>query len=690
MIQLKNLKGLNLRNSDITRSPEYASSTLNVEKNSKGEIIKRWGSDLVLTNSGIIDLFEYVGVNRLELIALKSDGLYKLSGGTLVKIPMPTTGTYSWSEKTTITEYNNCLYLPDPSGKENLWKYDGYEFYRAGCPEPSVTLTGSVGTGKYWRIFISYQDPNGNITQSWFKQFDNIDTPTFQFQPITNTDYDGFKQRRGTVGVSQTIDGVTEPVPYTLDVVSHNFLAGEWINARTSRGTIVPLQIIAVTSVTIEFNHDQVDAAANLPIGLNYSFIFSNVEGVSRNYLIRIFSSTNKDFGYTYTNNSPNFGLNDLSTAFNISPTHDSANFFMTEEFDDSKVKILPPKFKYISTFQDSLIGGGLLENYTDASLNTTPADTIVWSDSPAIGTYGSVESFLAVNVKAVGITSEGQITALHGNDDQLVIHKQEQSFFLSGDLVTGNLRERKALTSEVGAASHRSIISVDGGHIYVANRGIYFAMSGNKPVELSDIIEPLFSDGALLSGELNLLGAKAVNDFSREKIYFWIPYTTTGGIILCYDYYYKEWYIHSGIDMSGGMAEVGKDIYYSDGTKIFKRNLTKYKDDTTIFPCHYRSGWLDLGMPFLSKSFSQLSIISILASSWTAKIKSYIDWDLTLATDVEADLGDTIKVQDHELNMDQCKALSFEIGNENDEAILITGVALDFSADQIVMKGED
>jgi len=205
------LRGLNLRDSDINRPPDFARDIRNVEKNSRGELELRWGYEEVLADTGIIDLFEYVGAeddpDRGSLLALKSDGLYRLESGALVALPNGNSSTNpTWTAQTKPVEYNKVLYWNDPSFSVDLWKFDGYSTYRAGVPKPNFTQVSTTGTSFYFRFILVFYDVQGNATYGDFQQFtSNTDTVTVTIDDIEQTYFEGFYQKWAD-GAAQVID----------------------------------------------------------------------------------------------------------------------------------------------------------------------------------------------------------------------------------------------------------------------------------------------------------------------------------------------------------------------------------------------------------------------------------------------------------------------------------------------------
>ena len=708
--------GLNLRDSDINRPPEYASDLRNVEKNSEGELIQRWGiddlsitwtdkADTPIAAKTIIDLWEYVGLggDSRELLALVVDGLYRLEGSVFKEIPNCSTITPNWTVGTSPVEYTKVLYWNDADAakdfatSEFLWKYDGIRICRAGSPEVKITPQHVAGS-KYYRAYLETRDFRGNVTASAFTQFSGLaDTGGWTIQEILDIHYNGFPQKFGETGVSIVLSSGSPTVTVittTNGLPHHNFEAGDRILAAESgTGVMGSLTVESVTDTTITFT------AASLGIK---SWSFLTQLAIDRTYRVRIFQSDDEFFNYSEIGAIPEAPNNrdEDSTVAPIGPPSATATK-LTEIYDDSYLRALPPKALYWTTFGNHLVcghqvsgysGNGIVAPFTSTSDNATLTDNIVWSDFPTSTNGATVETFNPDYVYPVGTSEDGPISALHGNDDSLAVHKEEQSYYVYGDFISATLRVRKAQTSSIGAAAHRSIEELEGGHLYLSERGVYVSEGGQTPVELSDIIEPLFRDNGVGNQNYTLKEAKSINDFYREKIYIYLPYSaTTGGDILVYDYYYKEWFLHDNLNCDGGFVSINGAIYISDGASLYLRNLTSTKDAGSKIRSYYASGWFDLGEPILRKKWGKLHLISIGTTEWTPTVRTQCDWLDNDISDAEiTPITDTVKVVDSDLPLIQSLSLRIIIENfAKREGFHITGYEIEFEATQTKPKGQ-
>lgn len=724
--RIPTLKGLNLRDSDINRPPDYAQDCRNVEKNSKGEVVLRWGYDKILDDNGIIDLFEYVGAedspNRGSLLALKnlpSDGIFKWDGTTLNPVPTGNIGGQpTWTSKTRSVEYNKVLYWNDPEFNVDLWKYDGYSTYRAGVPAPIITndnYSGSTpGTAHYFRVILKYSDPQGNVTYSDYATLEgDNEYVSFDIQPNNSSDYDGFYQKyakfKNRFGLSFYINSGSLTL---TGIDSHNYDAGDFIVAQLGTApsgeetfTRV-LEVESVTPTSITFT------SASVGTGSYLFKIESNLAPAEKRWEVLVYRSGDQFSNYIEcdlfevsddggTTLGDKYSFQATGSLLNIT-TFDTNGNNLQDIYDDSLVRVLPPRSKYLTIYGEQIFLGNIDRDndafgYSSLLGNDSRLeDSIVWSDVATLSNGSSVETFLVNNIRAIGNSEDGALVGLHGNDDNLAVHKEKQSYYVNGDFISNNLRIRRAMTEQIGTASHRSIRTVEGGHLYVSPKGVYLSVGGQRPSELSDLIEPLFTDNALeLEDTLNTKKAKTITDFLREKMYIFIPYTTvdTGGIVLSYDYYHKDWFVHDNIPADRGFQDVGiasTDIYFADKEGLYKRNLNSRKDNDKKTVGYYWTGWFDLDFPSIVKKFTNFILLSIAKKDFTATIKGYCNWQKdTEESSNTVELTDKISSEDTQVLQVQANSVSYRISNESNGSDLhITSYEVEYEPTQTKPKG--
>ena len=672
LVKRHNLRGLNLRQTAIVRSPEYASDVQNVEYDSRKQIVKRFGYDLdAVIGSPPLDLFEYKKGN--ELLGFFSDGMKRWNGTSFEDIPF-SGDQPTWTVAPSVAEYNGVVYWSDPSQDNFMFKYDGFTQYRAGVPKPDVTVAGAAGF-TYYRVYIRHLDLQGNVTSGDYVQFDSLGAnPEFDLKQMG----DGFYEKYAQVNGAQTLSAGNPTINVQL---GHNYSVGDWlIMFKPAQAGSFKIQVSATgpTSVTFDVSNigsdtsDLIDAG---PLEFRSEFV--------------IFSSANETFGYEKVQAIDVYGLNINATPSLIIPFGTSPEVVMEDVYDTTILKGLPPKFKYIDIYNNIMVGASLPEIEPELStlLSVSQVEeesSVAWSD---LGVGSTIETFPPFNVEQVGKSNEGSLTGIFAASDNVVLLKEKQVYYLNGNLTLRSFRIRSALTNGIGCVSHRSIQEIEGGCIFMSSRGLYHAMYGQKPTELSDIIEPIFREFGF---NFDLSNSKTVNDIENEKLLIFIPALTGSTAVLVYDYLFKEWFIHMNIEATSGLVFFGSVLYHSDGINLYKRSLA-YNDNNVAISAYYKTGWEDFQAPTVTKKFDKFVMISLGILNWTVGIRTQVDWDPSVnITDETFSIDADTRVESQSLNMTQKKSMRFEVyNNVKNEGMTITGMEYEAMATQERPKGD-
>jgi hypothetical protein len=350
---------------------------------------------------------------------------------------------------------------------------------------------------------------------------------------------------------------------------------------------------------------------------------------------------------------------------------------------DITVTKALPPKGKFLELFNNQMVIGHLIRTIT--SSDRVLVNQINWSDT---STGGTVENFPALNRDEIGKSTE-DITGLFGESDNLQIFKRENVFYLSGTLFDLAYRVRDSLSEGIGCLAHQSIIKVEGGCFFLSDRGVYFSSGGAKPLEFSEIIEPLFEDQR---GNLELEKAISVLDRLEENIYLFIPALDLEHIVLQYDFYHKQWFLYKGINATGGFVMHDDELYHSDGVKEFQRQNI-YTDDTLPISWKYATSWLNEGSPSFTKKWTRVLLMSILSDSFPVSLKTQENWDdSTDITNIPTfTLGANEIDVDKSLIARSAKSLRFIIeGQTTTTPVKISGMEYDVENTQKAFKGRN
>jgi hypothetical protein len=327
------------------------------------------------------------------------------------------------------------------------------------------------------------------------------------------------------------------------------------------------------------------------------------------------------------------------------------------------------------------MVLGNFKETFEGATKQNV--NTITWSD---LSTGGSVEVFPSLNQQEVG-KSINKITGIFGESDNLIVFKDRNVFYLSGDLVNGNYRLRDSLSEGIGCVSHQSIIKVEGGAVFLSEKGIYLAKDGYKPIEFSDIIEPLFTR----SNDLLFSKSVAVLDRLNEKMLLFIPSSTPAdSIVVQYDYYHKWWFTYKQINASGGFTMYKDELVHTDGSKVFLRQEAR-NDDGEAISATYSTAWLNLKRPSVKKKFTSFLAFSINQSTWKLNVDVQRDWKPTTDTTGVIQFPSSVGSEDIGIPAKQCHSMRIILSNSVlDENMLINGYEYTFAETQTMYKGGD
>lgn len=697
--------GLDLRTKNILKEPQSASDIQNIEFDEQRNLIKRFGYDSVDTLANCLQIIPYQEGGTLIAVCSGATALYKLVSGAWEAVNWMGSGTaFTYTEALSFAEYGGVLYLADPSGTHPIVKFDGFRWYRAGIKAPDLTYTGSAGS-LFSRMFLIARDCRGNSVFSDYTQLDNIVSGGGATYDREATVEGGFYYRYATYASSQYLaSDVSDFVPAsfptassdTLTVGEHNYQVGDFIPALAENFIAFPrtsfyvnLEIIAVTATTIQYD------VSSIPEGHYVDCLdYSPLSTPDRSECIYGSGSSNQNFGYEVLNDVVPMDIYKTTGSVKIYEPIIFRYGALESIYDTSIVKSIPPICKYLCVYNNVMVAANEQTNSFESSsaeeisrtaLSQTQKDTIYWSD---LSVGGSVESFPPFNFEIIGKTEEGGISGLFASSDELTVFKQKQVYSLTGLLSLGNYRVRSMLTAGIGCLSHQSIIEANGACIFQGQRGIYIGGTGGALVELSDKIEPLFS-----SGTYDLTKTVIVNDVQKERFYMFIKHATVpaSSILLVWDYYHKEWFKHTGINASGGLAVINDNLYHSDGSETFTRS-SSYNDDGVAIEAFYATAWQDGGEPTLKKKYPGMTAINTSNTAYSLSIRQQINWtntDVGSIPDVTFPLardGD----EDRKLYAKKVKSMRLIFQNNVlDEGLFLEGYELEITEIQKRFKGE-
>lgn len=634
-------KGLDVRTSDLLKDPNYCTVMDNIELSQNGYLTPCTGySSIGSTNqTGFIQLITHFNADGVEeLLGVKTDGLYLLDKSTMIwsKVVCPNNNTaiIDFTVPLSYVSFEGILYLTDPARLMNPLKYvpkttinnavAPYIYLMGATPAKVVYSSGagsSFTSGSYYLLFV------------------------YRFED-TITYYGNY----------HIVEGVASITNYRAE--DHVYIAG-----RDPRFEYMPHDRADIDVVKMEL----LCYASTSPL---YGFRFCK----------------KFDYGYmSHVTASNSFTKNITVSASEITDAI-SDGAFLADIYDISSTKRMPPTVaKFIANHNGVMVMGDYQDdNLIDTGVTVLPItkkpNGFIWSDTT---TGGTVENFPALNSDKVGVDSYG-LTGLFSDPDNLVIHKNNKVYYISGALYNSGYRIRDSLADGLGATSHLSLLSVEGNGIFMSSKGLYITSNGSKPVEMTDKIEPLITDS-----DLDKSKAISVMDPLKEKVYFCIPSLTGNHKIFQYDFYWKIWSTRSGIDFSKGITLHNYKIYFTEGTDVFVFD-EGYSYDGSSYVANYSSVWLLEGDASLRKKFTYLDLVCFNSEAVNISLTTNKDWKDTVEVSATKSLANATNV-DFPLAMNNCKSLKFNLSATIlNNSFKIAGINYEVSGAQSRFKGED
>lgn len=373
------------------------------------------------------------------------------------------------------------------------------------------------------------------------------------------------------------------------------------------------------------------------------------------------------------------------TTFFNVKPPTGSTLFNTTSA--DSVT--------YVDTVSDSVIGayellytnGGILENIAPESCGMLDVyqNRMVISglEDPLEYQYSKTQvegEGVAFSDTFVGRVDPlgGEITAVKLMDDKIILFKNNNIFFVSGegpnDAGGGNLYSVPSLiTSDSGCPYPKSAVLMPLGIMYKSNKGIYLLTRGLQ-------VEYIGADVEAYNSQL-ITGATLLQDKNQVR------FVCSTGRALVYDYYFKQWSTftnHTGLD---SVVWKSNYCYLRTNGVVYQQNAG-YQDAGSNVNLKPTTAWLKLAG---IQGFQRVRRIGILAnykSAHSLRVRVYYDYDEVNydeytfnAASVIASAAVPYQFRVH-LAQQKCEAIKFELmdtsGASLAEAYSISDLSLD------------
>ena len=266
---------------------------------------------------------------------------------------------------------------------------------------------------------------------------------------------------------------------------------------------------------------------------------------------------------------------------------------------------ISPPSCNIVGSYKNRLFLAGL-ENKLEIKYSkiTTEKDGIGFNDS------------LFFLTPETG----GDIIALKGMDDKLIIFKKNAIFFITGDGPNNlgqqdTFSEPQLISSDVGCTVRASVVLTPQGLFFKSSKGIYLL---SRALGLEYI-------GAPIEDYNNLSITKADMVPSENQVRF----LTSDGPCLVYNYYRGFWSLYTSHKGQGSVV-IGDSYYYinSEGadSRLYKQKNNHYMDDNTPINMAIETGWMN---PVAAQSAIRIYRMLLLGDYFSPhKVKVSIAYD--------------------------------------------------------------
>lgn len=549
--------------------------------------------------------------------------------GEMINSPIgsapPLSGTFaarnsSSFENVTHAEINGCLYVS--SMYDDMVKYDGVDAFRAGMGQGAIPSavgagSGTLGAGtRYYSVCYVQIDAAGNEVEGLRSVSDDVTTASTQDINVT---VDNLQPSSGYLTSCAIVNGAQSGVTViNVDNGSggqHTMHAGQTAYFYDGvSASYVERTIIQTTSSTIKISGAAVNVADNAVISANLRIRIYRTANAGT-LLRRVVDLPNNSFASTQTYKDSLIDAN-LGT--------DYPNYEVI-----ARAPTPPPRGAYLCVHQGLLVAARFLNNPRGLRWSSS-INVEHWPETLGHQLEGGVND-----------TIRGTFSA----ESFLWVHKNNQSFVLAGTLF--DLGFQESLKGDaVGCIAHATIAKLDSLTIWLAPGGVYGSYDGQTPFLLSAPIQPIFEEQGQTSDEHRVFRrAVAFLDKFKRNYVLHIPkesefaggtYVNEGAETWLLDLSklpdsQPEWFEWSGLNMSGGIAclnrEVfwvsrGKDVFSNTAfylhKRLFSNNRYDYVDHVDDIPWEWAPGWFDAGDDSVDKKAISLQI-SAFDSSKTA-----------------------------------------------------------------------
>jgi len=511
-------------------------------------------------------------------------------------------------ENVSTIQMNDVIYFG--SKWDERKKYDGVDCYRAGMPQgvlPTGVGAGSgtllAGTYKY-AIIYTQKDALGNIIEGIESTTATVTTGGVENINLTVTNIlaaTGFNTDCAIVAGAQV--GVTTITVDDGSGGAHTMKVGQTAYFYDgASAAYVERLITAKNATTITIAGAVVNVSDNAVISNNLKIQI--LRSVASGTILKYHTAAIPNNSFTATQ-VYNDGLADGS----LGDDFDSPSL-------DGLEHGLPPKGGYLAVFDKALVSAGEI----------ALPDTFKWSIN------GNPEYYPSTYSDYVPGSTNSSITGLASGDRFFWLHKEDESFLITGNLFTAQYSVTQK-GDKVGSVAHASIARSDRRNVWLSNGAVFESIDGSVPERISDDISPFFDNsGRSVDAALQFKRAVGVIDKKQEYYILFIPaesdnggdvYANSNSKIMAFDLRRKEWWPWDNMNMAGGafideedfvwterrLSTFTSDITYKVFQRISTNSIYDYVDHNAAIVWEYiPSGWYHEGQPDVNKKYNYVS----------------------------------------------------------------------------------
>ncbi len=197
---------------------------------------------------------------------------------------------------------------------------------------------------------------------------------------------------------------------------------------------------------------------------------------------------------------------------------------------------------------------------------------------------------YVAPNIGTV--ESTGPITAIAPMDDKLIIFKENAIYYINGvgpnDLGTtspgcslGNYSKPTFITAVVGCTNQQSIVLTQDGLMFQSDKGIWLLSRG------------LGTD--YIGAEVESFNGSIVNSAKVIPETNYVVFTLDTGVMLMYDYFYKQWGEFVGASAVSSTIYNGLHTILTPFGRILQETPNAFLDDSNPVLMSFTTSWINL-----------------------------------------------------------------------------------------------